>query len=268
MVFVLLAVGAVFFLIPQKTKNNTEVTTPTAPTPATVTSESSNQTAETKKIRASVLMYHHVGPLPDGADEIRKGLTISADEFEDQLKFFRDNGYTPVSFKRFDDMLKNRAVPEKLVILTFDDGYDDNYTYAYELMKKYNVTGTFFIITNKIGKREYMNEDQIVELAKSGNEIGSHSVSHPSLDKYKGDFLNNELSKSKETLEKIISNEVISFCYPAGKYNEETLKAVKDAGYQYAVTTRSSNGIIDLDNRFEISRYRISAGRNIEAMLR
>jgi peptidoglycan/xylan/chitin deacetylase (PgdA/CDA1 family) len=135
-------------------------------------------------------------------------------------------------------------------------------------MKKYGVSGTFFIISNKVDSSEYMNQDQLKGLILAGNEIGSHSVSHPSLEKYNGQALEKELTKSKEDLEKITGSKIISFCYPAGKYNDDTVKAVKDAGYKYAVTTVSSNGIIDLDNTFTIPRYRISTGRNIEVLLK
>jgi len=269
-VIILLAIGALFFLLPQKTKENSPEASSLvtrAPSVTATATEIEKQLGQTK-IQTAVLMYHHVGPLPEKADDIRRGLTISAEEFESQLKYFKENGYSAVSLKKFDELREKRTIPKKLVILTFDDGYDDNFNYAFDLMKKYNATGTFFIITNKIGKSEYMSEEQIKELAKAGNEIGSHSVSHPSLEKYKGDSLNNELSRSKETLEKIVLDKIISFCYPSGKYNEDTVKAAQQSGYKYAVTTRSSNGEIDLDNPFEIARYRISAGRNIEAMLK
>lgn len=255
--------------MPQKAKDNhiVGVGADTITTAVANSPEAETQLGQTQ-ISAAVLMYHHVGPVPNGADEIRKGLTVSQEEFETHLKFFKEHGYTVISWKKFDELKEKRAVPKKLIILTFDDGYDDNYTYAADLMKKYNATGTFFIITGKIGKNEYMNEEQLKSLVSSGNELGSHTVNHPSLEKLKGESLKSELVKSKTTLEKIAGEPIISFCYPAGKYGEDTVKAVKDAGYEYAVTTKSSTGIIDLDGSLEIPRYRISAGRNIEAMLK
>lgn len=213
-------------------------------------------------------MYHHIGPLPERADDIRKGLTVSEQEFEQQIKYLSEQGYKIMSLAKLDEAIEKKQVPQKVIVPTFDDGYDDNYNYALPILKKYGSTGTFFIITGKIGKNEYMSEDQVKEVSNAGNEIGSHSVNHPSLDKYRGESLKNELTKSKEILQNITSSSIISFCYPAGKYNEQTIAAVKDAGYKYAVTTKSSSGMIDIENLLEIPRYRISSGRNIEAMLK
>ncbi|OQA52439.1 MAG: Poly-beta-1,6-N-acetyl-D-glucosamine N-deacetylase precursor [candidate division WS2 bacterium ADurb.Bin280] len=237
---------------------------------ATATPQAKNdQFQEIKKeIDAKVFMYHHIGPLPDKADDIRKGLTVSEQEFEQQIKYLSEQGYKIMSFAKLDEAILQKQLPQKVVVPTFDDGYDDNYNYALPILNKYGATGTFFIITGKIGKSEYVTQDQVKEIFSKGNEIGSHTVNHPSLDKYRGESLKNELIKSKETLEAITSSPVISFCYPAGKYNQQTIDVVKDAKYKYAVTTKSSLGVIDLENLFEIPRYRISSGRNIEAMLR
>lgn len=260
---------ALFLFFPQKVRDNHAENQTASPTvPAVSPSPALALQSGEAQISAAVLMYHHVGPLPSDADDVRKGLTVSAEEFENQLKFLKDGGYTVTSLEKFDEMKEKKQIPEKLAILTFDDGYDDNFDFAFNLLKKYNATGTFFIITNKIGKTEYMSKDEVKQLADAGNGIGSHSVSHPSLEKYKGESLKNEINESKTTLEEIISKPVISFCYPAGKYNDVTVQAVKDASYKYAVTTRSSTGILDPNSSFEIPRYRISTGRNIEAMLK
>lgn len=237
---------------------------------ATIAPQQSGQIVATKSeiAKASVFMYHHIGPLPEKADTIRKGLTVSAEEFESQVKYLTENGYKVMSLEKFDQLRSNSQIPQKLAILTFDDGYDDNFTYALPVLKKYNATGTFFIISSKIGKTEYMDEDQIKALVSSGNEIGSHTVNHLELDKLKGQALEREVVQSKSDLEKLIGKPVISFCYPSGKYNDETIAKAKDAGYKYAVTTKTSIGVIDLNNPLEIPRYRISAGRNIEVLLK
>jgi len=236
----------------------------------TITPQQSGQivAAKSEIAKASVFMYHHIGPLPEKADTIRKGLTVSSEEFESQVKYLTENGYKMMSLEKFDELRSNSQIPDKLAILTFDDGYDDNFVYALPILKKYNATGTFFIISSKIGKTEYMNEDQIKALVSAGNEIGSHTVNHLELDKLKGQSLEKEIAQSKADLEKVIGRPIISFCYPAGKYNDETVAKAKEVGYKYAVTTRSSTGAIDPNSLFEIPRYRISAGRNIEVLLK
>lgn len=266
----LAVVAAVFVFLPDKIKDEHSSISVTANTllSATATATATNFQPNTNELKATVLMYHYIGDLPQNADNIRKGLTVSGEEFEGQLKYFTQKGYTITTLSGFDTFRQRQQIPEKLAILTFDDGYLDNYEVAFPIMKKYNATGTFFIITKKIGTTGYMTEEQIKELSSSGNEIGSHSVNHLSLDKYKGNSLKSEIVDSKETLEKLISKTVISFCYPAGKYNADTTKAVEEAGYKYAVTTQSSNGTLDLGKSFEITRYRMSSGRNLEAMLK
>lgn len=267
-VFFLILLLAVFLVMPQKTKENAPANTISADSATSPQTEETTVSQAGRKLKVAVMMYHHIGALPENADNIRKGLTVSTEEFEEEVKFLSEAGYTIVSFAELDYLTQKNKVPEKTVVLTFDDGYDDNYSYAFPVLKKYNAKGTFFIISGKIGKEGYITEDQIKEMSTGGQEIGSHSVNHPSLEKYKGQSLTSELVKSKETLEKITSGAIISFCYPAGKYTGDTIKAVQDAGYKYAVTTKSSTGEIDLDNPFEISRYRISTGRNIEVLLK
>lgn len=220
------------------------------------------------EVSADVLMYHHVGPLPSGADDIRKGLTVSTEEFDTQVKYLVDRKYKFLTLSELHQAIEKKKVPEKVAVLTFDDGYDDNYSQAFSVMKKYNVHGTFFLIVNKLGTSEYMTKDQAIELHKAGNEIGSHSMSHPSLEKLKGSALDKEIKTSKEELEKIISDKVVSFCYPAGKFNDDTIKAVGDAGYKMAVTTQSSTGVLLLDHLLEIARYRISSSMNFESRFR
>lgn len=220
------------------------------------------------QINVSVLMYHHIGPLPENADNIRKGLTVSTEEFESQVKFLKEKNFSFLTLEELNKAINDQKIPEKIAILTFDDGYDDNYSQAFPVLKKYKAKGTFFIITSKIDNNEYMTEDQIKELSSAGNEIGSHSLTHPSLDRLKGLSLEREVKNSKEELGGIIGKPIVSFCYPAGKYNEETIKAVSDAGYKMAVTTHASSGTISSNQLLEISRYRISASMSFPALFR
>ena len=218
-------------------------------------------------IDVPILMYHHVGPLPANADDVRKGLTVSAEEFEGQMKYLKDNSYKGLSFVEMYRMVaKDSPLQEKSIVLTFDDGYSDNYEVARPILEKYGFAGTFFIISGKIGQAEYMNEAQIRELAAKGNEIGSHSVSHPDLANLSGAKMKTEVEKSKTDLEKITGEKVVSFCYPAGKYNEAVEKAVQAAGYKIAVTTQKFQPF-STDKPFEVPRYRINPGTSLKSLL-
>lgn len=223
---------------------------------------------EGEEVKASVLMYHHIGGLLENADQIRIGLTVSTEEFESQIKYLSENDYQFMTLGELYKNVEKKKAPKKVAVLTFDDGYDDNFYEALPILKKYNARGTFFIISSKIGDSEYMSEDQVKELSKAGNEIGSHSVNHPSLERSSGDYLNKELVDSKNTLSDLTDKEVISFCYPAGKYNDKTIAAVSEAGYKIAVTTRSSTGLLLTSQLLEVPRYRISSDMSFEALFR
>jgi len=218
-------------------------------------------------IEASVLMYHHIGPLPDDHDKIRYSLTVSQEDFESQLKYLKENNFNILTLGELEKSIAQNKVPVKPVIITFDDGYEDNFIYAKPILEKYGFWGTFFIISSKIGQAEYMSEEQIKELAK-GNEIGSHSYSHPSLVRLSNYYLERELKTSKDNLQALIGKEVVSFCYPAGKFDDRTVEKLKEFGYNIAVTTEAATGSIDVNNLLLVPRYRIAPEMNIEALLR
>lgn len=221
---------------------------------------------ENQTILAKILMYHHVGPLPENADDIRKGLTVSVENFDSQLKYLKDNQYIVVTLKKLYEMVARGEDTSRVVVLTFDDGYSDNFDYAWNAMQKYAMQGTFFIISGKIGQNEYMDEDQIRALASGSNEIASHSVAHLNMDQLDADRARVELADSKKALESLSGQQIYSFCYPAGKYSDETKKLVGESGYKIAVTTQKGKSF-STDNPFEIPRYRINPGTNLKSLM-
>lgn len=220
-----------------------------------------------KTISAKILMYHHIGSLPENPDNIRRGLTVSNENFESQVKYLVVNQYNIVTLKRLYEAIARGEDVSRDVVLTFDDGYSDNYSDAYSIMKKYEVVGTFFVITGKIGHPEYMNSDQIKEIATSGNEIGSHSVSHPDMSRLSGDRLKRELTKSKADLEAMNGITIYSFCYPAGKFSLETEQYLEESGYKIAVTTQAGRPF-STDKIFEVPRYRINPTTKLETLFK
>jgi peptidoglycan/xylan/chitin deacetylase (PgdA/CDA1 family) len=129
---------------------------------------------------------------------------------------------------------------KQLVSLTFDDGWLSQYENALPHLEDYRLPGTFYIITNRMKKGGllYMNQDQVQNIATLGHEIGSHSMSHPSL-LYYFCWINKdkEIRKSKEVLESVIGKRVTSFAYPYGRFSEKIIKLVSDAGYENARST-------------------------------
>ncbi|MCX6809720.1 MAG: polysaccharide deacetylase family protein [Candidatus Berkelbacteria bacterium] len=236
---------------------NIEITTTAKAEPTQESTLSPNET-----IQAAVLMYHHTGDLPEGADDIRKGLTVSGKTFDSEMKKLKDGGYNVMTLNELYNKIST-GVPDKAVVLTFDDGYDDNSTVAEPILQKYGFHGTFFIITGKVGMAEYMSEDQIKDLAKAGNEIGSHTVHHIDLSTVQGTTLNNEIKDSKTYLEKLTGLTVETFCYPSGKFSDEAKADLLRDGYKIAVTTEASKGVFSTGDLFEIPRYRVNPGSSL-----
>ncbi|MDD5578639.1 MAG: polysaccharide deacetylase family protein [Methylobacter sp.] len=139
-------------------------------------------------------------------------------------------------------------MPEKTVILTFDDGYADNYEGAFLPLLDSNMKATWFITTGCIGKNadwmgppspqtQMLTAEQLVIMAKAGMEMGSHTCSHPDLTMLSSSQQLDEMTQSKQILESIIAGKIASFAYPYGRYNENSIATVKEAGYESACTT-------------------------------
>lgn len=256
----------VFFFLPKKAAAPTALITKSEDAQVSVSPSISATWPQNEQINPKVLMYHHIGPLPPDADDIRRGLTVSAENFDAGLKFLKDGNYNVVTLQKMYQMVAQGEDVSKTVVLTFDDGYDDNYVHALPILQKYGFTGTFFIISGKIGQAEYMTQDQIKKLVSVGNEIGSHTVNHLDLATLPATNLKSEVEDSKSTLEKLIGEPVVSFCYPSGKFSPDVEKAVAAAGYKIAVTTQKGAPFLT-NNPFEVPRYRINPSTSLNSIL-
>jgi len=208
-----------------------------------------------------ILMYHHIRNMDDPNDQIGTNLSVSPESLAEELDFIKKNGYNTVGFKD----LNTNKLPSNPIILTFDDGYDNFYINAYPLLKERGMTGTVFVIVNDLGKTGYLSENNLIELKIGGIEIGSHTLSHPDLTKISETKLISELSDSKNKLEAILNDKVISFCYPSGKHNENVDSTVSKTEYLYAVTTE--NGKANTKNPMTLKRYRVNKDTNISSFI-
>lgn len=210
---------------------------------------------KTAQYQVPILMYHYIRDA-SGENELGQNLSVHPDNFALQMKWLSVNNYATLKLSDLADPNKKEISQiigqnQKPIILTFDDGYEDAYTYALPVLKENNMTGTFFIIRDFVGRAEYMNQNQIDKMQSAGMEIGSHSLSHPSLEKLSAADQRTQIFDSKDSAK--------TFCYPAGKFNDTTVKLVEEAGYIAAVTTQA--GIANQDsNLLELPRVRIQNG--------
>lgn len=189
-----------------------------------------------------VLMYH-------GTPSIKKNSSIysvTANNFQHQLDLLKNQGWTT---KCISDLSNIDKFPDKTVILTFDDGYLNNFDGAYFPLIERKMIATWFIVSNLIGKQAdwlkttstetaLLDKSQLIEMARSGMEIGSHSLNHVKLPKVSAENQRKQISDSKKQLENLLSLPVKSFAYPYGLYDDSSLKYVRQAGYQFACTVR------------------------------
>jgi len=219
-----------------------------------------------RQVRVPILMYHYISDPPRDANDIRRDLSLAGPDFELQLRYLVNEGYHSISMQ---DLImhirQGTPLPEKPIVLTFDDGYKDAFTVAFPLLKKYGFTGTFFIFTQPLDKenRDYLSWQEVELMSAAGMEIGSHSASHPDLRKQPDDALVAEIVDSKKEIESHIHKPVLSFCYPANTYNSRVIQLVQEAGYWAAVTTQQGVEHTS-DNRLLLRRIRVRGEAGLE----
>lgn len=218
------------------------------------------QTAQTTEVETedpaaavytpSVYMYHLIMEEPFS---IYEGLFVRPSEFEAQLDAIVDAGAVSL----FADEYRMTSKPS--VVLTFDDGYEDNYTTAFPLLKEKGVKATVFLVTELIGTEGYLTEAQIREMAESGLvRFGCHTKSHVSLPSLGEERIREQFRASNEIIESIVGYEIRSLTYPAGDYNE-TVVGVAGEFFDFAYTTESPKSAASV-SELTIPRYRVSRG--------
>lgn len=179
-----------------------------------------------------VLLYHRVGPESDD-------LTISIKRFDEDMDYLSREGYHTVSLDQIRRHIAGlQQLPERAVLITFDDGYLDNYTNAFPILLNYGLQASFYIITGMTGQSHRMSAAQIREMQSAGMSFGSHTVTHRSLATLASGEAAAELKDSKTTLEQMLGRDVVFAAYPCGSFNQETLRLAAAAGYVGGFSTR------------------------------
>ena len=209
--------------------------------------------------RFPILMYHSVDYTKDKKDR----LTISPDIFAKQIKYLHDHKYNVIPLEEAVSYIQQKKKPPaRTVAITFDDGYENNYKYVYPVLKQYHIPATIFIITDFVGRKDFMNWDEINEMSASGIiDIESHTKSHPWLTALDDKKLRDEFAGSREILEKKIGKKIKFICYPMGVYDERVKLMAKETGYEAGFATKPTRLSPNYDV-YEIKRVRISPAAN------
>ena len=162
---------------------------------------------------------------------------VPPDELEGQLVYLEEQGYTTISVLDFLRARKGKQeLPAKPIILTFDDGYVDNYTVLLPMLEKHGMKATVFMVTNDIGLDGYLSWDQLRDMQERGIEIGSHTANHFPLAAMDPSEAGDELKLSKLLLEWNGIHTVFAFSYPNCSYNADLPDMLKQNEYLAAVT--------------------------------
>ncbi len=219
-----------------------------------------------REVQVPILMYHHIAVPPPDADAIRRDLSVAPPDFEEQLRYLAKAGYHSISLR---DLIYHLAIgqrlPRKPIILTFDDGYRDNYTHAYPLLKKYGFGGTFFLVTAPIDQEheEHLSWDQVKEMSAGGMQFEPHTYTHPDLRGQPVDYVVWQIMASKEAAEERTGQTSRFFSYPSGRYDQQVVDVLRSAYFWGAVTINQDTQQSS-QQPFELKRIRIRGSDTLE----
>jgi peptidoglycan/xylan/chitin deacetylase (PgdA/CDA1 family) len=217
-------------------------------------------------LRVPVLMYHEIADITATSSRF----AVTPDAFAEQVAYLHDAGFTSVTAGALAEILAGGAgsLPERPVVLTFDDGYGDFYSQALPLLKQYGHTATVFQTTEWVGvehtKKRMMNWQEIAEAAEAGIEIGAHTITHPQLDQLPEKELREELSGSKSLLEDRLGMAVPGLAYPYGYSSNRVRQVAREIGYAYAYAVDNAMTTSGAD-QFTLPRLTVKRTTTIES---
>jgi peptidoglycan/xylan/chitin deacetylase (PgdA/CDA1 family) len=208
--------------------------------------------------KVPILMYHSVSKLPEREKRIRNtnpAYSLSVSQFSEQMHYLHENDHRTLSLNELIHPTVNRHL--KGVVITFDDGLANNYTNAFPILKKLNLTATIFVITDFVGKPKYVDWSQLKEMSREGISIQSHTVSHRPLVGLKNDQLRYELDGSKKCIEDHLGSRVDFLSVPHGMINHRVMDIGRAVGYK-AICTSEPGFSHSYGNPAILRRIRIS----------
>jgi peptidoglycan/xylan/chitin deacetylase (PgdA/CDA1 family) len=209
-----------------------------------------------------ILMYHAISSPPAGT--ALPELFVKPFTFRAQIKQLAARGYTAITLKQaYDAWESDGLVPEKPIVLSFDDGYRGDYTDAMPILKERNWPGVLNLEVGNLEDGE-LTDEMVEEMIDAGWEVDSHTISHLDLTGIKGKDLRREVAGSRELLSDRFGVPVDFFCYPAGRFDGSTVAEVEAAGYLGATTTEP--GLAARDQLFRLRRIRINGEDGVRGM--
>lgn len=216
-----------------------------------------------------ILMYHYVSELPADADAYRRDLTVPPEVFEEQLMYLDEAGYHPISLTDlYLHLTEGYPLPEKPVVLTFDDGYRDAYEVVFPKLLAHGFTGTFFVLATPAHYESdaYLTWSQMEEMSEAGMDIQAHGRDHVDLRGRSYEFLVYQTLGIQEAIEFHTGRTPRFFCYPSGRWDEDVIEVLDSAGYWGAVTTEWGR-TQTYEERFTMPRLRVRGEASLDSFI-
>ncbi len=216
-----------------------------------------------KQVNVPILLFHHIAVSPIGSRYY-----VPPDKFEAEMKLLHDWGYQTITTSQLIQAITQGAsLPPRPVLITFDDGNADNYTNAFPIMQKYGFTGVLYVVVQFMNQPNYLTTTQILEMAKAGWEVGSHSETHrsllgsPEIQRY-------EIVQSRQDLEERLGLPILTFAYPFGGEDSGAGDYVHFAGYIAGMGASGFSWQQGTGNLFVLQRCEIKGSENAKSMTR
>jgi peptidoglycan/xylan/chitin deacetylase (PgdA/CDA1 family) len=208
-----------------------------------------------------ILMYHRVD-VDRPADAVGRQLTVSPEEFAEQLSYLKSSGITAISMAELEHRLAAGEPLDHVVAITFDDGYADQFTYALPILRRFGAEATFYIVTETVDTPRHLTWAQLKIMRAIGQDIAAHGLQHEDLSLMTPAGQARQIEGSISALQTRLHARIDSYGYPSGRFNRETLALMREAGVDLAVTTDPAF-VIPPENRFELPRLRVQGGWNL-----
>lgn len=205
-----------------------------------------------EEVRIPILMYHSISD-----EDPSNNLLVPPAMFEEQMAWLEANNFTAMNLDEALEAMETGKVPKRPVVITFDDGYANNYSSAFPSLKNHNLKATFFIITDGVDNGYYMSSDNLKEMQAAGMSIENHTANHLELNGLSKEDAYDSIKRAQDYLRNVIGSDGNYLCYPVGKYNDETIAIEEELGIKAAVTTQGGIASIN-DGVHTLKRVRIS----------
>lgn len=209
-------------------------------------------------ITVPILLYHHISK-----EKKSDRYYVTPKHFEEQMEVLKKLGYQTITIKRLSDVLsRGGTLPDRPVVITFDDGNLDVFENAYPIMEKLDFVGSVYIVSNRLKSDGYLQKKQLTEMIESGWEVGSHSFSHADLVQNHA-IIRQEILQSRLDLEKSLGIKVYTFAYPFGLLDWYVSRKVYEYGYKagLGVGIRSEH---NLGEMYNLSRREVQGDYDLE----